>query len=98
MRPTKAVGHLIAIAAVWLTLVFLHWHHLWLPYFWDEAGFYIPAAHDFLHTGSLIPQTTLLTAHPPLLAMYLALWWKIFGEHILVTRLAMLLVAAFGFV
>ena len=26
-----------------------------LPYYWDEAGYYIPAAWDFFRTGSLIP-------------------------------------------
>ncbi len=47
-----------------------------LPYYWDEAGYYIPAAWDFFRTGSLIPITTLTNAHPPLPSIYLALWWK----------------------
>src|SRR5271163_959262 len=65
-----------------------------LPYYWDEAGYYIPAAYDFFRTGSLIPSTTLSNAHPPLPSIYLALFWKIFGFSPLVTRLAMSLVAA----
>src|SRR3974390_2439774 len=36
-----------------------------VPYFWDEAGYFVPAARDLLLTGSLIPQTTLSNAHPP---------------------------------
>jgi 4-amino-4-deoxy-L-arabinose transferase-like glycosyltransferase len=37
--------------AVYLT----HFSLLRLPYFWDEAGYYIPAAWDFFRTGTLIP-------------------------------------------
>jgi hypothetical protein len=65
-----------------------------LPYYWDEAGYYIPAAWDFFRVGSLIPITTLSNAHPPLPSIYLALWWKLFGMVPLVTRTAMCLVAA----
>ena len=36
-----------------------------LPYYWDEAGYYIPAAYDFFRTGDVIPSTTLANAHPP---------------------------------
>jgi hypothetical protein len=46
-----------------------------LPYYWDEAGYYVPAAYDFFRTGNLIPTTTAANPHPPLPAMYLALWW-----------------------
>jgi len=66
-----------------------------LPYFWDEAGYYVPAARDVLLTGSLIPTSTLSNAHPPLLLVYLAGAWTLFGYSPLVTRCAMLLVSAF---
>jgi hypothetical protein len=69
---------------------------LGLPYYWDEAGYYIPAAWDFFRTGSLIPITTLTNAHPPLPSIYLALCWKAFGFLPAVTRTAVLLVAALG--
>ena len=65
-----------------------------LPYYWDEAGYYIPAAWDFFRTGSLIPSTTLSNAHPPLPSIYLALWWKLGGMVPSVTRTAVCLVAA----
>jgi 4-amino-4-deoxy-L-arabinose transferase-like glycosyltransferase len=65
-----------------------------LPYYWDEAGYYIPAAWDFFRTGSLIPITTLSNAHPPLPSMYLALWWKASGFVPEVTREAILVVAS----
>jgi 4-amino-4-deoxy-L-arabinose transferase-like glycosyltransferase len=50
-----------------------------LPYFWDEGGYYIPAAWDLFRTGTLIPQTTLTNAHPPLPSILLAAWWHISG-------------------
>ncbi len=65
-----------------------------LPYYWDEAGYYIPAAHDLLQTGSPIPQSIPSNAHPPLVMAWLALWWKFSGFTPAVTRTAMLLVAA----
>ena len=77
-------------------LVLTHAPLLRLPYFWDEAGYFVPAARDLLLTGSLIPHSTLPNVHPPLVMAYLALWWKVAGFAPLVTRLAMLLVAAFA--
>jgi hypothetical protein len=73
-----------------------HFSLLRLPYYWDEAGYYIPAAWDFFRTGSLIPVTTLTNAHPPLPSIYLALWWKVSGFLPEVTREAVLMVAAAG--
>ena len=73
-----------------------HFSLLRLPYYWDEAGYYIPAAWDFFRTGSLIPTTTLSNAHPPLPSIYLAFWWKISGFYPEVTREAVLIVASFG--
>ena len=76
-------------------LIALHAPLLRLPYFWDEAGYYVPAARDLL-AGSLIPYSTPSNAHPPLVLAWLALCWKIFGQSQLVTRCAMLLLAAFS--
>jgi hypothetical protein len=82
----------VVFAALYAT----HFTLLRLPYYWDEAGYYIPAAWDFFRTGSLIPITTLTNAHPPLPSIYLALWWKISGFYPEVTREAVLIVAALG--
>ena len=82
----------VIFAALYLT----HWSLLRLPYYWDEAGYYIPAAWDFFRTGSLIPTTTISNAHPPLPSIYLALWWKLCGFYPEVTREAVLAVAATG--
>lgn len=82
----------VIFAALFIT----HFKLLRLPYYWDEAGYYIPAAWDFYRTGSLIPISTVSNAHPPLPSIYLALWWKTSGFLPLVTREAVLLVAALG--
>ena len=83
---------------LWLLLfaaeVLAHWPLLHLPYYWDEAGYYIPAAFDFFRTGTVIPFSTLTNAHPPGLSIYLAIAWKIFGFRPLVSRVAMCLAAA----
>ena len=81
-------------ALIFSALFLLHSPLLRLPYFWDEAGYFVPAARDLLLTGDLIPQSTLSNAHPPLVMIYLALWWKLSGFMPAVTRTAMLLVAA----
>ena len=83
-------------AFIFVAILLLHFPLLRLPYFWDEAGYYIPAARDLLLTGSLIPHSTPSNAHPPLVMAYLAACWKGFGFSQLVTRTAMLAVAAFS--
>jgi len=83
-------------AVLFAGLVVVHISLLRLPYFWDEAGYYVPAARDLLLTGSLIPHSTPSNAHPPLVMAYLALCWKIAGYAPVVTRVAMLAVAAFS--
>ena len=85
------------IFAAILAFVFaLHIPLLRLPYFWDEAGYYVPTARDLLTSGSVIPYSTPSNAHPPLVMAYLALWWRIAGYAPLVTRTAMLVAAAFA--
>jgi hypothetical protein len=81
---------------VFAALYASHFTLLRVPYYWDEAGYYIPAAWDFFRTGSLIPISTLTNAHPPLPSIYLALWWKASGFYPEVTREAVLMVAALG--
>lgn len=85
---------IFVFALIFCALFLAHAPLLRLPYYWDEAGYYIPAAHDLLTTGSVIPQTIPSNAHPPLVMAYLALWWKLSGFTPAVTRTAMLLFAA----
>jgi 4-amino-4-deoxy-L-arabinose transferase-like glycosyltransferase len=77
-------------AAVYLS----HLTLLRLPYFWDEGGYYIPAAWDFFRTGSLIPQTTITNAHPPLPSILLAAWWHLSGFVVSGTRTLVCIVSA----
>jgi 4-amino-4-deoxy-L-arabinose transferase-like glycosyltransferase len=73
------------------TVALSHLTLLPLPYFWDEGGYYIPAALDFYHTGQIVPHFT--NAHPPLPNILLGTLWHIVGYHIVATRL---LVCAFA--
>jgi len=91
-RPHPA----LVFASIFVGIFLLHLPLLQLPYFWDEAGYYVPAARDLLLTGSLIPHTTVSNAHPPLVLAWIALWWKCVGYAPVVTRSAMLVVAAFS--
>src|ERR1051326_6523022 len=93
-RPLAPGYGATLFAFVALLLIATHATVLRLPYFWDEAGYYIPAARDLL-AGSLIPHSTPSNAHPPLVMAWVALAWKLFGQTPLVTRCAMLLVASF---
>ena len=81
---------------VFAALFLLHLSLIHLPYYWDEAGYFIPAARDIYADGSFIPHSTLSNAHPPLVMTYLALAWKLFGFRIEVARTAMLLVSSFA--
>jgi hypothetical protein len=85
----------LLLALFFAGLMVLHAPLLRLPYFWDEAGYYIPAARDLYLTGSLIPQSTPSNAHPPLVMAVLAAAWRIAGYSPLVTRTVMLAFAAF---
>ena len=91
-----ARDQLLAFSLIFTVLFVLHAPLLRLPYFWDEAGYFIPAARDLLLTGSLIPHSTLSNAHPPLVMLWLAFWWRFSAFTPAVTRIAMLLVASFA--
>jgi hypothetical protein len=93
---SRSPSSLALFAFIFAAILLLHLPLLRLPFFWDEAGYYIPAARDLLLTGSLIPHSTPSNAHPPLVMAYLAAWWKVLGFSVLVTRIAMLVVAAFS--
>jgi Dolichyl-phosphate-mannose-protein mannosyltransferase len=93
----RSKPHPALVFAIIFTGVFLlHTPLLSLPYFWDEAGYYVPAARDLLLKGSLIPHTTVSNAHPPLVMAWVALWWKLVGFAPTVGRSAMVVVAAFS--
>ncbi len=85
---------LAAFPLVFAGLVALHASVLRLPYFWDEAGYYIPAAFDYYRYGRLIPRLTQPVGHTPLVSIYLAAVWRLFTFSEPVTRTAMLALAA----
>ena len=89
-RPPLSLA--LLFAPVFVAVYLLHWTLLRLPYYWDEGSYYIPAAWDFFRLGTLIPETTMRNAHPPLPSILLAGWWKLTGFHVYSTRLLMCLV------
>jgi Dolichyl-phosphate-mannose-protein mannosyltransferase len=97
-QPARGLHLWLVFVLTFAALMALHAPLLRLPYFWDEAGYYVPAARDLQLTGSLIPQSGVSNAHPPLVMAYLALWWKLAGFTPAVTRTAMLLAASFALV
>jgi hypothetical protein len=99
-RPRSAspawVQPFLLFALFFAGLLLLHAPLLRLPYFWDEAGYYIPAARDLFLTATLIPHSTPSNAHPALVMAWLALAWRVFGYSTLVTRTAMVALSAFS--
>ena len=87
---------LLLFSLLFAGLMLLHAPLLRLPYYWDEAGYYVPAARDLYLTGTLIPRSTISNAHPPLVMAWLAMAWRVAGYSTLVTRTAMLALAAFA--
>lgn len=81
-------------AGLFFLLILAHLPFLKLPYYWDEAGYFVPAALDLLRHGWWVPRSTLPNGHPPLLMAGLAAVWSIFGASPLVTRVPMLACAA----
>ena len=92
--PDKPLPLWILYPLFFVAIYLSHWSLLRLPYFWDEAGYYIPAALDFFHTHALIPYSTVTNAHPPLPSMLLAGWWSVSGLAINGTRTFLCMVAA----
>jgi hypothetical protein len=94
--PSAWAQQCLLFAFFFAGLMLLHAPLLRLPYFWDEAGYYVPAARDLYLTGSLIPHSTVSNAHPPLVMAWLALAWRFAGYSTLTTRTAVLALAAFS--
>jgi hypothetical protein len=92
----RELNSALLLALIFFALLVIHFPLIKLPYFWDEAGYYVPTAHDLLLTGSPIPHSTISNAHPPLVMAYLALCWKVVGFAPVVTRTAMLWMTAFA--
>ena len=90
----SSVRAALLLAGVWLGVILLHYPWRCLPYYWDEAGYYAPAALDFCRRGLLIPESTQKLGHTPLLTAFVGTVWRVFGVSPCWARLAMMLVAA----
>jgi 4-amino-4-deoxy-L-arabinose transferase-like glycosyltransferase len=84
----------VLLAIFFAAIALAHLTLLHLPYFWDEGGYYVPAALDFFRRYTLIPEFT--NAHPPLPNVVLGTLWHLTGYHILATRLLVCAFAAAG--
>lgn len=93
IRP-ESYGFLFLLFASVLFLCHAPW--IDLPYYWDEAGQFIPSALDILHTGAFVPHSVTPNIHPPAVTAYLAAVWGLVGYRPESTRCAMLVLAAFG--
>ncbi len=80
----------VIFVAVYLSHITL----LRLPYYWDEGGYYIPAALDFYRHHLLIPQSTLANSHPPLPSMLLTAAWHVTGLVVSGTRTFICMISA----
>lgn len=95
-KESRSLPLWMVFPLIFLAVFLSHVALLRLPYYWDEAGYYIPAAYDFFRSGTLIPYSTLTNAHPPLPSVYLAFWWKLSGFTPAVTRIAVCFMASLG--
>ena len=64
------------------------------PFYGDEMGQFVPAARDLWRDGAWVPHAAPSTAQPPALAAYLAAVWRVAGDSIPATRIAMLALAS----
>src|SRR5215475_5500874 len=94
--PIRRRSYLLVYTLLAGLLLLGHSPLLQLPFFWDEAGQFIPQALDLYRTGELIPHHTTPNIHPPAVVAMLAAVWHIFGFSILMTRIVMTLIAALG--
>src|SRR5277367_2571973 len=92
--PVRLRSYILAFGLIGLFLILAHGPILQLPFYWDEAGQFIPASLDLFRAGAWIPVSTAPNVHPPGVMAYLAVVWSLFGYSILVTRIAMLTIAA----
>lgn len=94
--PVRLRSYALVFGLIAICLALAHGPLLDLPFYWDEAGQFIPASLDLFRAGSWIPVSTVPNVHPPGVMAYLAAFWSIFGFSITATRMAMLLVGSIG--
>ena len=90
---SRALRHIFHPVVIALLVLVAHVPLLTRPYYWDEAGQFIPASLDLYYSGELVPHSTIPNAHPPGLMLWIAVAWRLFGCSIVTTRLAMMVIA-----
>lgn len=95
-RPTRVRSYFVLYLLFAVILIGAHLPLLDLPYFWDEAGQFVPAALDVLQKGALVPRSAVPNIHPPAIPAYLAGAWRLGGYRPATTRIAMLALSAAG--
>ncbi len=77
----------VLFALLCIILTVCQWKALWLPYYWDEAGVYAPAANALYEHGlSLMPgalDPEFSRGHPLLFVFLAASMFKLFGSSVL---------------
>jgi 4-amino-4-deoxy-L-arabinose transferase-like glycosyltransferase len=97
LRPrVRFQSYVFAFGVIATFLILAHGPLLRLPFFWDEAGQFVPASLDIYRSGAWIPVSTVPNVHPPGVMACLAAVWTVFGYSIESTRITMLLIASFG--
>lgn len=74
----------------------IHWPVVTLPFFWDEAGYFVPIAHQLLTQGTYATPGVPNTGHPPTVMLAVAAAWWTLGDSPLVARSVMLAIASIG--
>lgn len=95
-RSVRPQSYVLVYAFLAFSLILVHEPILETPYYWDEIGQFIPASLDLYQSGAWIAHSTVPNVHPPGLMAWLAGFWHVAGYSITGTRVAMLLLAAFG--
>lgn len=95
-RPIRVSSYLLLYLFFAGVLIVTHMSLVSLPYFWDEAGQFIPATLDLMRDGAWIPHSTTPNIHPPAVPAYLAAVWRVAGFSPVSTRIAMLALSAMG--
>jgi 4-amino-4-deoxy-L-arabinose transferase-like glycosyltransferase len=86
---------LIVFLAALAALFALRGRALSTPYFWDEVGYYVPAAVSMYRNHLYpIPDLTTPLGYPPLQPLSLVVAWWIFGFSIAAARIACFVAAA----
>ncbi len=93
-RRTRPQTYLFLLLSFALVACLSHAPYVTLPFFWDELGYFVPAALDLYRSHALVPHSTLANVHPPGVMAYLAAAWSLAGYSIPATRIAMLLLAS----